>query len=382
MKEPIRFPRIEGITSRQAHADFPNVDGEKTYEREMGQGGFFGPCTHFTHRYAPTAWTDWQGELKPRAFDFNLFTSKQENPWLTDILLSNKHTEIRWWCINQPMSSLVRNGDGDTLLFLHSGSGDLFCDFGHMSVDEGDYIVIPRGTMWRLTPKNLMQILIIEATDSHYELPQKGMVGPHAVFDPAMLDTPHINDFYLQQQNENQAWKVHIKRQGTISTVTFPFNPLDTLGWHGDLSVVRINWRAIRPLMSHRYHLPPSAHTTFVAHRFVICTFVPRPIESDPGALKVPFYHSNDDFDELIFYHKGQFFSRDDINPGMVTLHPSGFAHGPHPGAFKAGDTFERKETDEVAVMIDTRDPLIVNEAAEKNENKHYVHSWKGVIRP
>ena len=94
--------------------------------------------------------------------------------------------------------------------------------------------------------------------------------------------------------------KVIVKRRGKTSVITYPFNPLDTIGWHGDLCVVRINWRDIRPLMSHRYHLPPSAHTTFVANRFVVCTFTPRPIETDEGALKVPFFHNNDDFDEVL----------------------------------------------------------------------------------
>ena len=125
-----------------------------------------------------------------------------------------------------------------------------------------------------------------------------------------------------------------VKRVGKLSTIRYPFNPLDAVGWHGDLCVVRINVRDIRPLMSHRYHLPPSAHTTFVGRNFIVCTFVPRPIESDPGALKVPFYHNNDDYDEVIFYHRGEFFSRDNIKPGMVTFHPCGFTHGPHPKAF------------------------------------------------
>ena len=127
-----------------------------------------------------------------------------------------------------------------------------------------------------------------------------------------------------------------MKRRNQLSTVTFPFNPLDAVGWHGDSRVVRINWRDLRPLMSHRAHLPPSAHTTFVAGRFVVCTFVPRPLESDPEALRLPFFHNNDDFDEIIFYHKGSFFSRDNIHPGMMTVHPSGFTHGPHPKAFNA----------------------------------------------
>src|SRR5690606_18529770 len=143
------------------------------------------------------------------------------------------------------------------------------------------------------------------------------------------------------------------------------------------LAPVRVNWRDSRPVMSHRYHLPPSAHTTFVSDGFVVCTFAPRPIESDPGALKVPFYHNNDDYDEFIFYHRGEFFSRDNIKPGMTTYHPWGFTHGPHPKAFQAGAKAARKETDEVAVMIDTRYPLEVSKEAEAIELKGYVNSWK-----
>jgi len=160
--------------------------------------------------------------------------------------------------------------------------------------------------------------------------------------------------------------------------VTFPYNPLDATGWQGDLAPVRINWRDIRPLMSHRFHLPPSAHTTFLANRFVVCTFCPRPMESDPDALRVPFFHSNNDFDEMIFYHRGSFFSRDNIAPGMVTLHPCGFPHGPHPKAFRAGATRAKAETDEVAVMIDARDALEVAALPHGVEWAGYVDSWRG----
>jgi len=207
-------------------------------------------------------------------------------------------------------------------------------------------------------------------------LPDKGLVGPHAIFDPAMLDTPAIDESFRAQQGAGE-WKVHVKRRNAISTITYPFNPLDAVGWHGDLMPVRINWRDIRPLMSHRYHLPPSAHTTFLAHRFVICTFVPRPFETDPGALKVPFFHNNDDFDELIFYHAGEFFSRDNIHPGMMTLHPCGFTHGPHPKALTNAFEPKAEGTEEVAVMIDTRDALDVTADAEQIEWTGYVDSWK-----
>ncbi|MEI6628340.1 MAG: homogentisate 1,2-dioxygenase, partial [Alphaproteobacteria bacterium] len=321
MRKWIDFPIIEGVCSRQAHADFPTQsDGTKTYERELGKEGFFGPCTHMIHKYAPTAWTKWEGPLQPHAYDLTKWTQKNICPFKTDLLFYNHHTQLRWWQVTESMPHLVRNGDGDQLLFIHQGSAELFCDYGHMTIRTGDYVVLPRSTMWRLEVINPLSILMIEATDSSYMLPDKGIVGPHAIFDPAMLDTPKINDQFKAQQNDaNHEWQVHIKRLNEISVVTYPFNPLDAMGWHGNLAPVRINVDDIRPLMSHRYHLPPSAHTTFVANRFVVCTFAPRPIESDPGALKVPFYHNNDDYDELIFYHRGQFFSRDNIHPGMVT---------------------------------------------------------------
>jgi homogentisate 1,2-dioxygenase len=284
--------------------------------------------------------------------------------------------QVRIWACDRAMSVLARNSDGDELIFVHQGEGELFCDFGHLSYREGDYIVLPRGTMWRIEPKARTVALLIEATDSSYKLPDRGLLGPHAQFDPAMLDVPKLDEAFRAQSDERE-WKVVVKRRGELTTITYPFNPLDAAGWKGNLSVVRINWRDIRPVMSHRYHVPPSVHSTFVADRFVVCTFVPRPIESDPGALKVPFFHSNDDFDEVIFYHQGEFFSRDNIHPGMVTFHPCGFTHGPHPKAFAAGAKAAKTMTDEVAVMIDARDPLEMSKAAEAVEDKGYADSWK-----
>jgi homogentisate 1,2-dioxygenase len=141
---------------------------------------------------------------------------------------------------------------------------------------------------------------------------------------------------------------------------------------------VRLNVRDIRPVSSHRYHIPPSVHSTFASDRFVVCTFAPRPFETDPGALKVPFFHNNDDYDEVLFYHAGDFFSRDDIKPGMLTFHPSGFTHGPHPKALKSMLVQSKTATDEYAVMIDARDPLDVADPALAVENTRYVESWKG----
>ncbi|HEX7417008.1 MAG TPA: hypothetical protein VF315_03050, partial [Steroidobacteraceae bacterium] len=179
------------------------------------------------------------------------------------------------------------------------------------------------------------------------------------------------------QQSDRQTWRVEIKRRPAVSAITFPFNPLDAVGWHGDLSVARLNVKEIRPIASHRYHLPPSAHTSFVGERFVVATFVPRPFETDPGAIKVPFFHSNDDYDEVIFYHAGDFFSRDNIKPGMVTLHPSGFTHGPHPKALNNMLVQPKPATNEIAVMIDARDALEISGAAASVEQAGYVDSWR-----
>ena len=337
----ISFPLREGECSRQAHCDFP----EGTYEREMGREGFFGPTAHLHHKHPPTGWIDWQGPL-------------------------------RVWKTHGAMRHLVRNADGDDLLFIHEGAGHFYCDFGHLTYRDGDYLLIPRGTAWRIETSEPTFMLLIESTDGAYQLPDKGLLGPQAIFDPAVLDHPRIDDAFKAQQDEN-TWQIRIKRRGQISTVTYPYNPLDVVGWHGDNTVVRLNWRDIRPLMSHRYHLPPSAHTTFVANGFVICTFTPRPVESDPGALKVPFYHNNDDYDEVLFYHRGNFFSRDNIEQGMVTLHPCGFPHGPHPKALKKAQTDPATFIDEVAVMIDPRRALEVGEAAAGVDVPEYVNSWR-----
>lgn len=372
MKRFIPLSGISGQSSRQAHADLP----PGTYEREMSKEGFFGPAAFFYHRNPPTGWTSFTGPLRPHAYDLNRAASSGPSPWDAPTLLGNGATAMRWWTFSGSMDHLARNGDGDDLLFVHAGSAHLYCDFGHLAITAGDYVVVPRGTMWRLEGAVGLQLLMVEATNSSYGLPDRGLAGRHALFDPAMLDLPEIDEPF-RMQDAGRPWSVRIKRRGAVSTVTYPYNPLDAVGWHGDLAVCRLNVKDIRPLASHRYHLPPSAHTTFVADRFVVCTFVPRPFETDPGAVKVPFFHNNDDYDEVIFYHAGQFFSRDHIAPGMVTFHPAGFTHGPHPKALSRMYVQPAPATDEYAVMVDTRDALLPGAGAEGIEIAEYVDSWR-----
>lgn len=373
----VSFPRVEGRASRQAHCDLP--DG--TFERELGKEGFFGPATMMYHQHPPTGWLSWEGPLRPRAFDLTRISGPAASPWDASMVLHNTHVKMRYWATDGKMDHLVRNGDGDELMFVHRGSGSLFCDYGHLDFAEGDYIVLPRSTMWRIEASGPVIALLIESSNGSYKIPERGLVGRHAVYDEAILDTPKIDEAFRDQQGEEQ-WQVHIKRRDQISTVTYPFNPLDAVGWHGDLAPVRLNVKDIRPLMSHRYHLPPSAHTTWVGNRFVVCTFTPRPFESDPAALKVPFFHNNDDYDEVIFYHAGDFFSRDNIHAGMVTWHPCGFTHGPHPKALQAMYQARKPATDEFAVMLDTRDALEMGDGAAAVEFAGYSESWKSKDGP
>ena len=363
----------QGDHSRQAHADMP----AGTYEREISKEGFFGPAAFLHHKRPPTGWVKFEGPLRPRAFDLARLNEAQASPWSAPTVLHNAALEVRFWKLSAPMPALARNADGDQLLFVHQGEGELFCDYGRLVYAAGDYLYLPRGTMWRLRPRATTAILMIQATNTHFSSPDKGLLGGHALYDPAMLDTPQMDDAFRAHQAEEGEFPVEIKKRGQVSVATYPYNPLDAVGWHGDLAPVRLNVKDLRPVASHRYHLPPSVHTTFVSDRFVVCTFAPRPFETDPGALKVPFFHNNDDFDEVLFYHAGDFFSRDNIDAGMMTFHPSGFTHGPHPKALKNMLSQPKAATDEYAVMIDTRDPLEVGEAASTVENTAYVDSWK-----
>src|SRR5690606_17327871 len=148
------------------------------------------------------------------------------------------HVRLRFWRAAGGMDHLVRNADGDELLIIHQGGGDLFCDYGRLAFTAGDYILLPRGTMWRIAPAAPVAALMIACTNASNTLPDRGMLGPTAVFDPAVLDTPRIDSAFRAQQERPGKWRVMVKRGNAISTITYPFNPLDAVGWHGDLAPV------------------------------------------------------------------------------------------------------------------------------------------------
>jgi len=373
------IPHVRGRVATQAHVALP--DG--TVEEEYARNGFFGRYAHLYREHAPVGWTRIEGPLRPRLYGL---ADVPAGDYLASRipLLANADCRILIAAVREPMPYLFRNADGDELLFVHAGAGRIETDFGPLAYEPGDYLVIPRGTLYRLVPTSLTRLLIVE-TAGELGVPDRGMLGQHALFDPAVLRVPSPEE--RSQLAPGLAgcgpdeWHVVIQRQGVRTSVFYPHCPLDVVGWKGTLSVWQLNVRDIRPISSDRYHLPPSAHTTFTAPNVAICTFAPRPLENgDARALKVPFYHSNIDFDEVLFYHAGEFFSRDGIRPGMLTFHPQGIHHGPQARAAERASSAQR--TEEVAVMIDTRRPLDVCAPATAFEIDDYWKSWQPKERP
>ena len=373
------FPKTEGTASRTAGVSLP----EGTYERSIGREGFSGPGTRMYHTHMPTEFVEFEGPLRPRAWDLDKLNSVTGSPWDAIECMRNDAIRVRYWRSHGAMDHLVRNADGDDMLFIHMGSGDLYCDYGHLKFRDGDHILMPRGTMWRIEADGDATLVLVEATNDSYRLPDKGLVGPHVIVDPGTMDTPEIDDKFKAQQGAGE-WQLRVKRSGEISAATYAFNPLDAVGWHGSLAPARINWRDVTPLNTHRGHVPVSAHTMFVSDRFVICAFVPRPLFlGDPDVMQVPPYHSNDDVDEIAFYHAGNFNHRDDVDCGTMTFLPAGLIHGPHPNMMKNAfskpkdDGLKMMMMDGVALSIDVRDGVEVGDIPEAVERPDWHLGWQ-----
>ena len=360
-----------GKVAKQAHVGIP----EGTVEEEFGRSGFFGRASHLYRRRAPVEWTRIEGPTRPHAL-----RATEVAPPNTDgdylkarvALLENDDVVISVARIASKMPYYFRNADADEVVFVHAGSGKIETDFGSLDYVSGDYLVIPRGTTQRLLPSDVTTLFTVESR-AEVRLPDKGILGKHALFDPAMIEVPTPS---APVDDAAEEYCLVIQRAGELTKVFYPFVPIDTVGWKGDLTVWRLNVKDIRPILSERYHLPPSAHATFISDDWVICTFLPRGLETgDPEALKVPFYHSNIDFDEVLFYHSGDFFSREGLNAGMMTFHPQGIHHGPQPGAIEASK--DKTRTDEIAVMVDTLRPLKITEAGKSVDVVDYDKSWQ-----
>lgn len=353
-----------GTFTKQAHVRIP----EGTYEEEHGRKGFFGRVSHLYHKNMPTDWIDIEGDLKPRNLPPVFTHDSLQNKFVK--ILFNKDLEVYLGTLTQNPTSFYRNADFDEMFFIHEGEGKIETSYGHIPYKKGDYIIIPRGTTYKTYLATPTKFLKIES-NSEFEEPSRGILGPNALYDQTAKFIPEAA---LGKEIADK-YPVDIKHKGKKTRVTYPFNPLDSIGWKGSLYPWRISIYDYCPINSHRYHIPPSGHTMFVANNFVVCSFVARPLEyTSEEVLKVPFFHSNIDYDEVLFYHQGNFFSRDNIDEGALTFHPQGINHGPHPKAFAKAN--ENEFTDEFAVMIDTRNSLEMTPEFQALENQTYWRSW------
>jgi homogentisate 1,2-dioxygenase len=360
----------QGKPTKQGHKGIP----EGHFEEEQGLKGFFGPVSHLIKKSPSTKWVEIDGPLKPRLFDL------VKCPELTgrQRLFYNQHITVAWQWIPEfegTDAASQRNADGDLLYFCHEGEGQVWTEYGLLNYRRGHYIVVPKCLTHFIRPAKASKFLVIENLTSHYEEPTRGIVGRHAIYDPNAIEKPDLEA--LQKEQKSSGIKVLstlVTHAREITTFRYAEDIFDVVGWKGDLYPFMLHVDDMMPLMSHRAHLPPSAHTTFVARDFVVCTFLPRPLEEDSDALRVPFYHQNIDYDEILFYHDGDFFSRDNLHAGMLSFHPAGFPHGPHP---KAIDKVKKKtRTDEYAVMIDSRFPLLRDTSLDELEVRDYWKSW------
>ena len=267
-----------------------------------------------------------------------------------------------------------KNTDADEMLFIHEGTGTLKTAYGELSFEYGDYVVIPRGTIYQLNFDGADNRLLIVESFSPIRFPSRylnkyGQLLEHAPFCERDIKVPSN----LQTHTDQNEYSFLIKKQGVIYPYTYEGHPFDLIGWDGYHYPWSMSIHDFEPITG-RIHQPPPVHQTFAARNFVVCSFVPRLFDYHPLAIPAPYNHSNIDSDEVLYYVDGDFMSRKHVERGMFTLHPGGIPHGPHPGTYEG--SIGKKETKELAVMVDTFRPLKMTEQAAGIEDPDYHLSW------
>ncbi|NBV30432.1 MAG: homogentisate 1,2-dioxygenase, partial [Chitinophagaceae bacterium] len=275
----------------------------------------------------------------------------------------------------QSMTSyFYKNADADELIFVHEGTGKVITQYGQLPFSYGDYIILPRGTIYQIhfdTPAN--RLFIVESfTPLRYPkryMSKYGQLMEHSPYCERDIRPPQD----LLTYDEKGDFLIRAKKKGVLYGLHYGTHPFDVVGWDGCCYPYIFSIHDFEPITG-RVHLPPPTHQTFETNSFVVCSFVPRLYDYHPLAIPAPYNHSNIDSDEVIYYVDGDFMSRKRVTRGMITLHPAGIPHGPHPGAVEK--SIGAKETKELAVMVDTFRPLMLTKQALGIENQDYVMSW------
>lgn len=379
--------RQAGIIPAKRHVVFRKRNGELYHEELFGTDGFSGPSSLVYHLNPPTLVKKHNSpySIRPEiAIEDNLqarsymsFNVAPSDDYIASrkILFVNNDMSIGVAAPGKSMTDyFFKNADADEMLFVHKGSGMLKTMYGSIPFEYGDYLIIPRGTVYQLHFDLGDNHLLVVESHGAIETPARyrnnyGQFLEHSPFCERDFKMPQN----LETHEEKGDFLIKIKKRGLIYPYVYETHPFDVIGWDGCSYPYGFSIFNFEPITG-RIHMPPPIHQTFHGRNFVICSFVPRLYDYHPEAIPAPYHHSNVDSDELLYYVDGDFMSRNNIQKGQITLHPAGIPHGPHPGAIER--SIGKKETKELAVMIDPFNPVKITTNALNLEQPDYYKSW------
>ncbi len=376
-----------GTIPHKRHTQFRKPDGSLYGEELFSTEGFSNDYSLLYHVYPPTViiGTDEPVSVAPEIAEehmlkhrcFEGFSIAPNNDYLASRqpILVNNDVQVVLAAPQQSMTGyFYKNADADELLFIHEGSGKLLTAYGELAFAYGDYLIIPRGTVYQLSFNDINNRLLILESRSPIRYPKKylskyGQLLENSPFCERDIRPP----VQLATFDEKGDFLIKTKKKGMLYGLHYGHHPFDVVGWDGCCYPFAFSIHDFEPITG-RIHQPPPVHQTFEGNNFVVCSFCPRLYDYHPNAIPAPYNHSNIDSDELLYYVDGDFMSRKNVTRGMMTLHPAGIPHGPHPGAVEK--SIGKKETAELAVMVDTFHPLKLTKQALNIENTGYAMSW------
>lgn len=376
-----------GKIPKKRHTIFKKPNGNFYYEELFGTIGFEGMSSLLYHTNRPTQVKEVINSYSvvPKvAIEKNMKSISLkgfEVAPVDDFLESRKTVLFNKDChivLASPKKSLTtyfyKNTDSDEVIFIHQGSGKLRTLLGNIDFEYGDYLVIPRGMIYQINFDTEDNRLFIVESKSPVYTPKRyrNWFGQHLEDSPYCERDMHP-PYELETYDEKGDFLIKVKKQDMIHEYIYACHPFSVVGWDGYNFPYKFSIHDFEPITG-RLHMPPPIHQTFEAGGFVICSFVPRMYDYHPLSVPAPYNHSNIDSDEVLYYVDGDFMSRNNIKRGQITLHPAGIPHGPHPGSMER--SIGKKETKELAVMVDTFAPLMVTEEAIKIQDGNYYQSW------
>lgn len=376
-----------GTIPHKRHTQFRKPDGSLYAEQLFSTEGFSNDYSLLYHTWPPTQilHTEDPVSVMPRVTEENMlkhrsFEGFQIKP-TNDFLQSRKAVLVNNDChivLAAPKKSMTdyfyKNADADEMIFVHEGNGKLVSQYGELDFGYGDYVVIPRGTIYQIHFTDENNRLFIVESFSPIRYPKRyvskyGQLLENSPYCERDIRTPQ-NLVTIDAEGD---FLIKTKKKGVLYGLHYAHHPFDVVGWDGCCYPFAFSIHDFEPITG-RVHQPPPVHQTFEANNFVVCSFCPRLYDYHPDAIPAPYNHSNIDSDEVLYYVAGDFMSRKHVTRGMITLHPAGIPHGPHPGAVEK--SIGKKETQELAVMVDTFHPLQLTEEALEIENPDYTMSW------